>query len=523
MTVLNWQTDPIYFDVEDKPVNQWINANELIESNHREEIFLNSISILNLFPILVRRADFVRENHSDRILARLPFVQLTEEEKEFVSNQDLLVAEKLRDYFYQSDNRKILEWRDVLRKYLERGAVPLPFYRCFPEDLELNFHERILESSRGETFGMPTTLTNELAYLCGMVNGDGSLTKYVLNIIDYSIENIRQLKEQFERLFRQTGRIQMQTENSPALIITNLWVVRFFSFLTDQPIGGKKYQNLSEPLLLQEQPFRSHYWSGVMDADGSYANGGISFTSASKHYAKKFSDFLESLTIKPTFFDRPDNTFRVYIPRKFNLLYKSKMFSFHPEKRLEFQKLKEGREKKAKVTYLFQEFNQNTMRNNYFDFSLMIDIQVTGLGEYLKETRNNLTQHEFAQKIDVSTKTLQLMEKNRSAISLNTLEKILLKQKKSLMQFLMFYGRQIQFRRFRAPPVFLDYRPSNQLKYFAKKMLFFKNHIRIDSKDKKLNSQIENHFGIKIENNVINNGVIRYFFKTFCNLTKQED
>ena len=91
------------------------------------------------------------------------------------------------------------------------------------------------------------------------------------------------------------------------------------------------------------------------------------------------------------------------------------------------------------------------------------------------------------------------------------------------MQFLMFYGRQIQFRRFRAPPVFLDYRPSNQLKYFAKKMLFFKNHIRIDSKDKKLNSQIENHFGIKIENNVINNGVIRYFFKTFCNLTKQED
>ncbi len=518
MTVLNWQNDPIYFDDVSKEVNHWINANELMENNRQEEIFLPNTETLNLFPILVRRADFLRENSSDRILARLPFIQLTEKEKVLFKNQELLVSEKLRDYFYQSDNRKILEWRDILRNYLERGAIPLPFFRCYPDEWGFDFQDRILESSRGETFGMPTTLTNELAYLCGMVNGDGNLTKYVLNIIDYSIENIKQLKEMFERLFRQTGRIQMQTENSPALIITNLWVVRLFSFLTDQPIGGKKYHKLREPLLLQQQPFRSHYWSGVMDADGSYANGSVTFTSASQEYALDFINFLNIINIKATLRNRKDNTFRVYIPRKYNEYYKQNLFSVHPEKRKQFHDLKEGNERKAKNAMYFQGFNSNYISNGLFDFSKLDGIQIIGLENYIRESRAEKTQTGYAKDLKISSIHLHNLETSKSAISIPVLLRILDIEKIQIMPLLFRYGRDLSYRRLSASPVYLDLMPNDKLIQYTRKMIFYNKYIRIDSKKKELVDKIGNHFGISIKDNLITNGTIRYFFKMICKI-----
>lgn len=516
MTVLNWQNDPIYFDEEPKVVNQWINANELIESNRGKEIFLPDTETLNLFPILVRRADFLRENSTDRILARLPFIQLTEKEKALFKDQELLISEKLRDYFYKSDNRKILEWRDILRKYLERGAVPLPFYRCFPEDFELNFHERILESSRGETFAMPTNLTTELAYLCGMVNGDGNITKYVLNIVDYSIENIRHLKEQFERLFQQTGRIQLQTENCPKLIITNLWVARLFSFLTNQPIGGKKYQNLREPLLFQEQLFRSHYWSGVMDADGSYASRNVVFTSASKNYIQDFISFMKSINIPIQLNTRDDGTFQVYISRKYHELFKSQMKCFHPEKKLEFAQLRKGKKINKNSVKYFCDFDREKISNDFFDFTLMDGVQIVGLGEHIKSLRINKTQKQFSIDFGISPQYLYQLENNKTSISITLLKKFLHFDKStSLMPFLFRFGKKIKFRRRSAKPVFFDMKPTSELKYYAQKMIFYPTKIKLVKTDDILQEKIENHFGIVIKNNLITNGTIRYFFSTF--------
>ena len=523
VTVLNWQNDPIYFDKEPKEVNEWINANELLESKRGEDIFLPNTQTLNLYPILVRRADFARENHSDRILARLPFIQLTAEEKRLFKDQELLVSERLRDYFYKSDNRKILEWRDILRNYLKREAVPLPFFRCLPEERVIDFHQRVLESSRGETFSMPTTLSHELAYLCGMVNGDGNLTKYVLNIVDYSMENIRQLRERFERLFQQSGRIQLQTENCPKLIITNLWVVRLFSFLTDQPIGGRKYDCLREPLLFSDQPFRAHYWSGVMDADGAYKNCNITFTSTSKKYSEDFVSFMKAITIQPKLTARTDGTFQVYIPAQYRGVYKKQLYCVHPEKKEQFRVLKKGISKQhsAPNPKEFISFNSRKLTNGYFNFNLMKNIQITGLGGYIKEKRNNITQVNFAKEIGISTRLLQQIENEKCAVSIKILEKIQTKEQKSLIQLLLLKGRKLQYRRYRTQPVFLDLKPNVQLKYFTKKMIFYDSYIRINSEKIELIEQIENHFGIKIEDNVITNGMIKYYFHTFCDLVKK--
>ena len=97
MPVLNWRIDPIYFDPEPLPVNTWFNANELIETGKKELIIQEPTLQFNLYPILVRRVDFVRTKPSDRILARFPFVNITKEEKDLVLDKQLLISEKLRD------------------------------------------------------------------------------------------------------------------------------------------------------------------------------------------------------------------------------------------------------------------------------------------------------------------------------------------------------------------------------------------------------------------------------------------
>jgi len=517
MAVINWQTDPIYFDEDPKPVNQWANANELIDQGAIRLILTEELNF-NLYPILVRRVDFLREKPSDRVLARFPYVELTSEEKEIISENQLLIAEKLRDYFYKSDNRKILAWRDILLKDLERGYVPLPFLRCFPEEIIIDLSERKLHSARGEQFTMPAKLTKELAYLCGMVNGDGSLKKYVLSIIDYSFTNIKQLKQRFEKLFTQTGRIQQQTENSPELIITNLWVVRFFSFLTNHPIGGKKYSKIREPKILAAEPFRSTYWSGVMDADGSYKNRNVTFASASKQYALDFKSFLETLGIIGKYTERPDNTFTVYIPVTYHQIYKTKLISLHPEKKLQFMQLKQGTSRKfiSREQKKFVSFNDKTLINGFFNFALLKRIQLVGLDQFLKDARGTIIMQDFAKQFGISQGFVSQIENKRSAIPIELLEKIFNHQNKQLMPFLLLNKDSIKYRKMNSSPIKLDLKPNNTLKHFAKNMHFHKTSISLPKDKKDLQKQIENHFSLTIKENRISNKLLHYYFTTFC-------
>ena len=514
---LTWENDPIYFDKEVALTTHWLNANELL-AQKKDQIFISKSKKLSLFPIMVRRSDFLRKKTSDRILARFPYVKLTEEEKTLFRNQELIVAERLRDYFYKSDNRRILEWRDILRKDLKRGFVPLPFLRCSPEKEKFDLTNRSFESARGEAFQMPTKLTKELAYLAGMVNGDGSLKKYVLSIVDYSIDNIRQLKEQFEKLFAQTGRIQLQTENSPTLIITNLWVVRLFSFLTSQPIGGKKYHALREPLIFQEQPLRSHYWSGVMDADGSYVNRTVKLVSASAHYIEDFRNFLKTIKIKSKYLERGDGTYQVYIPRAYHHIYKKHMTCLHPEKKLDFHKLKQGREKNETNAKLFTSFDRKKLVNSYFNFELLDGIHVYGIGEKLRLLRGKQQKKDFSKKIGISSSIYSRIESNKQTVSIEVLRRVLKETSNfDLMPWLFSLGRIIQFRRGNAQPIYLDIKPSTELEYLAKKLIFYPTSIRVlPNTSNDLINKIETRFGIEVKENLITNRVLNHYFTTFC-------
>ncbi len=518
MAVINWQTDPIYFDFEPTQVNDWVNANELLEQNKREEIFQID-NLLKLYPIMVRRNDFVRKKSTDRIIARFPFIILEEDQKEFIRENILNLSEITRNYFYKAINKSIMEWKKIIENYLKKGTIPYPIYRCsFELDHTKSTHcntKSLLHftSARGEPFTMPTKLSKKLAYLCGMCNGDGNLTKYILRIVDYSIQNIKQLQVMFKEYFAQTGNILYKTENCPELVITNLWVVRLFSFLTDQPIGGKKYHALREPLIFQDDPiFRSYYWSGVMDSDGSYKQRNVKFVSVSLNYVKDFQAYLLDNKIDSKLTERNDNTVTLYIPARFHLRLIKLLTCLHPEKKYEFADLKT-------IPYrsesFFAGFKKTSLINNYFNLRLIDNLGITGLGQIIHQIRGKQARRTFVEKLPISEKALQYIEKEKMSINVLLLDDILKQVNIQLMRFLSSQDSNL-YRIRSSEHVKLPTQPSESLSLLLKPLIFYKQLVKIPEENKELVQKLENYFQVSIKDYKISNKLLLQFFSIYC-------
>lgn len=520
---LNWQNDCLLIDPEPVPKTHWLTANDLIEQESEESILQKDNTFTNLYGILVRKSDFLRTNTLDRILARFPFLVLTENQKKWVKENDLLLSEAARDYFYKSDNRSILSWRKIIRKYLKRGIIPYPLYRLGdiletkkqPPDITREKYV-YFSSARGELFKIPNQLTKEIAYLAGVINGDGNLRRYILSIVDFSHKNIKWLKQQFELQFDQEGRIQWQTENSPEIIITNKWIVRFFSYLTDQPIDDKKYDDLREPLIFQKEPFRTHYWSGVLDADGSYANNNITFTSASAIFVKDFQKFITTKNIESKIQTQKNGGYQVYISRGFHEKFKKYLKSFHPEKKIEFQNLQGKRSIWVKH---FTGFNNESLVNGYFNFRLLSGLRVYGLDNFLKRIRKGRLKKDFARLLEISPSSLREMEAGLYGINLPLLEKILELEGQELMPFLANY-EELKYRMRSSKLVKLSYKPNEKFAEIASQLIFFKNLIRFPA-DSNLKNDIQKLFSITLKKDTITTKIILDFFKAFCHFSRK--
>jgi hypothetical protein len=521
---LNWQNDPLLLDPKPVPKTKWVTANDLLEQGKGETIIKKDYTLLNLYGLLVRKSDFVRTTTRDRIIARFPFLVVTPEQKEWIRTYDLLLSQAARDYFYRSINQSILSWRKRVNNYLKRGILPYPIYRL-GRSLEtkeppprIGRNDNVpFSSARGEKFHMPTQITNEIAYIAGVINGDGNLRRYILSIVDFSIKHIEKLQNQFEALFGQEGRIQWQTENCPELIITNKWVIRFFSFLTGQPIDQKKYAALQEPLLFKKEPFRTYYWAGVFDADGSYANNNISFSSASKNYAKEFQQFLETKGIQSKFKIQSKRVHRVNIQRGFHTKFKRYFKSFHPDKRIEFQNLHGKRSIYAKQ---FVGFNKRMMVNGYFNFRLLKGLRVCGLTDFLTEVRRGRMKKEFARSLGIAQSSYREMEAGQYGITLSLLEKILALKGQILMPFLAGYDKPLRYRMRSSKKVKLFYTPCDLLSRIASQLTFFDNLIRLPTTSN-VRNDVQKHFDTTVEDNTITTKVILDYFKAFCLFSKK--
>ena len=523
MTFFSWQTDPLLYDERPTPANAWLTANKLIEQGQQDRIFSDRTTLtLELYPILVRKVDFLRERQSDRILARFPFKVLTAEEKALIAHKELLLAEQIRNYFYRSLDDSIRSWREKLRHYLKRGAIPFPLLRCLwkinPKLLHYPQESVVFESARGKRYAIPCKITKELAYLCGVVNGDGHLRTHWLRIVDETKEHIQFLSQLFMQLFSDGGVI-FQSGNAWNVEIRSSQAVRLFHFLTDQTINGAKYGSLREPVFFQllDQPYRSLYWRGVMDADGSYKNQ-ISFGSASRRYISDFQLFLRSIGIKSSITTMKTGAFLLQVPLDFKFPFARQIGVHNPKKKRDLKNLLN---KKSLIFNGLRE--EHITRDGYFDLSKLTPLYVLGLEAYLKAYRKPLSYAAVERKLGLSSGQYYHYEHGTRALPFPLLFKLFdLKEPNKLMKKLVALPGKLLFRASTSKPHPLPLKPTQELLFVMSHLLPLTNWTRILQPTEQLHHTIRELFCVEPVKKHIRDKLLLRFLQTFGDYRKIE-
>lgn len=439
---LNWRTDSMLVDPEPLTQNTWLTANDLLEFN-RSDSFIDSTGQLLLFPIMIRKSDFVT---GERILQSFPYILLDQEWIVKIRKQSLALAEKTHSYFMNSNYiRSIRDWQKKIINYLEtQQRLPFPLFRLVPswENFFLRKQYIAFQSARGEDFQLPLSLSENLAYLTGVVMGDGHLAKYFINIIDSSKEHVNNLTKILSEMFNSKTEFFAQT-NAKAWNVNILgkWIVRFVNFLSGQPIAARKYPALREPLIFQRNDtFRRLFWSGIMDADGSYKST-MGFGTASQQLRRDFAAFLDKQQIIYYFYEQEvfgGTTYSLNVAGESRKQFAQLIVSNHPQKQQELQTLlkrKVRRFSQQPHTLLqrgiwkgqIQGFNENTIQNGYFDFSLIPTLHINNFGSYIKSLRkeHNHKQRELSRYLAITSSMLSRYELGKTTLPIHLLLKVL--------------------------------------------------------------------------------------------------
>jgi len=520
--LITWQNDPLLLDPEPTPMNDWLTANKILESDSLKiESFIDLETLtFNLYPLLVHKIDFVRTKDSDRVLSRFPFIVLTDEEQPLIKSKILLIAEFARDYFYKSTNSGIMEWKRRLTTYLKRGAMPYPLYRCASAILDFpmtnpNVDEIFFESARGKRYSIPTKLSKALAYLCGVANGDGHLHRYSFRVTDETKEFMMLLSKLYEQLFNDPGEL-FQNENAWNVELRSSAVVRIINFLTDQTIEGAKYDSLREPLLFKQlgSPFQNLYWRGAMDADGSFKDQ-ITFSSASERYISDFQKYLESHDFEVKNQWNQNRPISLYLIAKDKLRYVELIGSLNPKKCDDlFDYLQ------SKRTYAeFKGLKKGILtQEGYFNFNLLDTLFIVGLGDFLKDYRTNRSYTLMDEQFEMAQGSYSTMEKNVRGLPFSMLKTIINNQQKdesAIYDLLEKNYDSIRYQVSGSGSLKLPLRPSEQLSKifaFAEPKIIYVLFSKIDEQNKQVFEEI---FDLPIIENHVNSKLLIHFLFTF--------
>ena len=518
---LNWLNDPLLFDLRPTPMNDWLTANKLLskdtltskEGKRYALVNKNTLS-LNLYPILVRKIDFIREKESDRILSRFPFIVLTEEEKDLIKKEILLIAETARDYFYRAINSKISAWRTRLNTYLERGAMPYPLYRCACKVLNVplminEIESQFFESARGKRYAIPTKISKQLAYLCGVINGDGHLHKHYLRVTDETKEHIKLISDLLGNVFSDTGEI-FKSGNAWNVELRSSSAVRLINFLTDHSIHGPKYQSLREPVLFKHlgEPYRSLYWRGAMDADGSFKHH-ISFGSASEMYVSDFNTYLHSIGIKSKIGKIKDYAFCLTIPAFYRLKFINLIGVDNPKKKSDMLQLLKL------VRCQFKGLKQeNLIEGLYFNLLKLSSLSLLGIGKYLTKIRGNKTIKARSKELGIAANLYSDYENESRTLTLRTLQKILQVNSKTLM-IILTKQPNLKYQCSTSEKVKLPIIITSKIIEIMSLFEPTNTYVKLLHNDSKMTSEIEQLFGLHVEHGRINSRVVLKFCKTF--------
>jgi len=527
MAVINWQNDPLLLDPEPTPMNDWLTANKMLESDsNNTDSFIDLESLtFNLYPILVRKIDFVRKKDSARILSRFPFIVLTAVEIVLIKNKILLISEFARDYFYKSINSGIMEWKRRLTTYLKRGAMPYPLYRCSSAILDFpmtnpHIDELFFESARGKRYSIPTKLTKAIAY-SGVANGDGHLHRHSFRVTDETKEFMMLLSKLYEQLFNDSGEL-FQNENAWNVELRSSAVVRIINFLTDQTIEGAKYDSLREPLLFKQlgAPFRNLYWRGAMDSDGSFKNQ-ITFTSASERFVLDYQLFLESLNMECTIQQKPSGPFSLYLLAKEKLRYVELIGSMNPKKS---DDLLDFLQRKRSYTKFVGLKKGVLTESGYFNFNLLESLFIIGLGDFLRNYRSDKNYMMMDQQFEMALGSYSNMERNTRGLPFSMLKMIIKDIRKDDSFIFDLLNKNVETLRYQvsgSKPIKLPFKPDDRLEAVLPFIEPRINYVLLSTIDKQNKQVFEEIFDLQITDNHVNSRLLLHFLLTFYNFDEQ--
>ena len=439
---------------------------------------------------------------------------LTQEEKDRIQNKILLISEFTRDYFYRSINDSTMSWRKRFQNYLERGAMPYPLFRCACEVLQTPLIKPktkllLFESARGKRYAIPTKISPALAYLCGVINGDGHLHTHWLRVVDETKEHIELISKLFGKLFNDSGEI-FKTGNAWNVELRSSSAVRLFNFLTDHTIQGAKYESLREPLLFQQlgEPFRSLYWRGAIDADGSFKHH-ISFGSASESYIKDFNTYLHSIGIKSKTGTIGDYAFSLTIPAFYRLKFINHIGVDNPKKKadmLELFKLIRCQFKGLR--------SENLVEGSYFNLLKLSSLSIFGIGKYLTRIRGKNSVNNRSRELGIATNLYSDYESEARTLTLTTLQNILQVNDKALLELLIKQSNLL-YQSSTSERVKLPIVITSGIIEMMSLLEPTKTYVKLLHNDKQITSEIEQLFGITVENGRINSRIVLNFCKEF--------
>lgn len=519
------------------PKNKWLTANNLIESGKKEQIFIPGSFLLNLYAIMVRKIDF---HAGERMLQRLPYVSLTPELAMQLRKQSLRIAERSHYYFQKTAlEYSIRKWQKKIIDYTEnQQRLPFPLYRLSNDWLDFLKQEYVpFQSARGEQFHMPTTLSIDLAYFLGVVIGDGHLNLHNIVLVDFSEKQMKYLQTLAQELFCIVGPVTGE-KKVWLLHLNSKWLVRLANFLTDQPITGKKYHALREPLIFQEdEQLRWAFWSGLLDADGSYKKQ-ISFSSSSKNFIDSFSKVLQKYKIQYTIRSlnsKYGTSYELRIKTTSKPLIAKYLQPRHPIKRkdlIAYLSQKQYKPRTTQADFKIRDFNPESLTQIgniiYFNFELLPQLSVMNSHHYLIELRKTYdwTQRDLADFLNISKSQLTSYE-NRSNFPIKHLLQILHllpNSPTSLMVFL--HEEHLYYYRSRKTKARLDLQPNNKLLSIMRNFEIRQKYLAINYSGENLNdfyTKIGDYFAVPYPTtNQFNNSVILLYAKTFFQTFSQK-
>ena len=485
---------------------------------------------------MIRKNDFIT---GERILQSFPYILLDQGWGTKIRKQSLALAEKTHHYFQNSNyNRSIRVWQKKIVNYLEtQQRLPFPLFRLVPswEDFFLGKQYLMFQSARGENFQLPLYLSEDLCYMVGVIMGDGHLAEYFINIIDSSIKHIENLTEMLETLFNsKTEFFKQPNAKAWNVNILGKWIVRFFNFLSSQPIAARKYPALREPLIFQSNGlFRSLFWRGLMDADGGYKKN-ISFGTASQRLLNDFSYYLNQHDIQHRFYTQTvfgGITYSLVIFGTSRQQFAQLIKTEHPQKKLELlvllarkvnrftentSTLRKRGDWEGQVTIV----NKKKLLDGYFDFSYIPYLSIANMGDFITTSRKKqkLSQKVIATRLNISQTLLSKYERNSLSIPINIIIKLLSIFSTSLQTFLTQHKKLLL--QSGISNCYIETQPSDSfleilrgLQFKEKGCIMIHGHENEDINDYR--QQISDYFSIGISKSRFHNAVLNTFTREF--------